>query len=183
MVVPLTLCREPDRETGHAASLAVHRDDQNWLFPFPPNTSWFGAGVHDAVFLSRHTQPISGTADASQRAPTVNQTWLWRSLKNECVYLHSSETSSELRAGVTKWVALYHARTPNEAYGSAQSLQRASHHHPSDSRDVSTVLEAFSSGPERRIGDIDLLMPVEREQVLRGLNDTARPVPCFVLGT
>jgi non-ribosomal peptide synthetase component F len=45
------------------------------------------------------------------------------------------------------------------------------------------VLEAFSSGPERRIGDIDLLMPVEREQVLRGLNDTARPVPCFVLRT
>jgi putative transposase len=58
---------------------------------------------------------------------------LWRSLKYECVYLHSFETSSELRAGVTKWVALYNAqrphsalagRTPNEAYASAQSLPR-----------------------------------------------------------
>jgi putative transposase len=58
---------------------------------------------------------------------------LWRSLKYECVYLHAFETNSELRAGVTKWVALYNARrphsalagrTPNEAYASAQPLPR-----------------------------------------------------------
>jgi putative transposase len=54
---------------------------------------------------------------------------LWRSLKYECVYLHAFETSSEPRAGVTKWVALYNARrphsalagrTPNEAYATTR---------------------------------------------------------------
>jgi putative transposase len=68
---------------------------------------------------------------------------LWRSLKYECVYLHAFETSSELRAGVTKWVALYNARrphsalagrTPNEAYASAQSLPRPGH-----AQDVATT--------------------------------------------
>ncbi len=58
---------------------------------------------------------------------------LWRSLKYKCVYLHAFETGSELQAGVTKWVELYNSRrphsaladrTPNEAYGSAQSLPR-----------------------------------------------------------
>ena len=61
---------------------------------------------------------------------------LWRSLKYECVYLHVFETSSELRAGVTKWIELYNARrphsalagrTPDEAYGSARSLPAPGH--------------------------------------------------------
>jgi putative transposase len=68
---------------------------------------------------------------------------LWRSLKYECVYLHAFETSSELRAGVTKWVDLYNARrphsalagrTPNEAYGSTQLLPRPGH-----AQDVATT--------------------------------------------
>ena len=29
---------------------------------------------------------------------------LWRSLKYECVFLHAFETSSELRAGLTRWI-------------------------------------------------------------------------------
>jgi putative transposase len=67
----------------------------------------------------------------------------WRSLKYECVYLHAFETSSELRAGVTKWVDLYNARrphsalagrTPNEAYGSARLLPRPGH-----AQDVATT--------------------------------------------
>ena len=50
---------------------------------------------------------------------------LWRSLKYECVYLHSFETGSELRAGLAKWIGYYNTRrphstlagsTPDEAY-------------------------------------------------------------------
>jgi putative transposase len=32
---------------------------------------------------------------------------LWRSLKYECVYLHAFETGSELRAGISAWIAFY----------------------------------------------------------------------------
>ena len=51
---------------------------------------------------------------------------LWRSLKYECVYLHTFETGSELRAGLTHWIGYYNGqrphsalagRTPDEAYG------------------------------------------------------------------
>ena len=51
---------------------------------------------------------------------------LWRSLKCECVYLHAFETGSELRVGLTRWIAYYNAdrphsglagQTPDEAYG------------------------------------------------------------------
>ena len=50
---------------------------------------------------------------------------LWRSMKYECVYLHTFETGSELRAGLAKWIGYYNAdrphsglggRTPDEAY-------------------------------------------------------------------
>jgi putative transposase len=50
---------------------------------------------------------------------------LWRSLKYECVYIHSFETGSALRAGLMKWVSFYNTarphsaldgRTPDEAY-------------------------------------------------------------------
>jgi putative transposase len=53
---------------------------------------------------------------------------LWRSLKYECVYLHAFETGSELRVGLTKWIAHYNGqrphtalagRTPDEAYHGA----------------------------------------------------------------
>ncbi len=53
---------------------------------------------------------------------------LWRSLKYECVYLHAFETGSELRAGLTAWIAHYNGqrphtalagRTPDEAYHDA----------------------------------------------------------------
>jgi putative transposase len=52
---------------------------------------------------------------------------LWRSLKYECVYLHSFETGSELRVGLARWIGYYNAdwphsalagRTPDEAYRS-----------------------------------------------------------------
>jgi putative transposase len=68
---------------------------------------------------------------------------LWRSLKYECVYLHVFETGSELRVGVTKWIELYNGRrphsalagrTPNEAYGSTQSLPGPGH-----ARDPATI--------------------------------------------
>ena len=51
---------------------------------------------------------------------------LWRSLKYECVYLHAFETGSELRVGLTRWIAYYNAdrphsglagQTPDEVYG------------------------------------------------------------------
>jgi putative transposase len=51
---------------------------------------------------------------------------LWRSMKYECVYLHASETGSELRVGLTRWIGYYNAdrphlglagQTPDEAYG------------------------------------------------------------------
>jgi putative transposase len=51
---------------------------------------------------------------------------LWRSLKYECVYLHASETGSELRAGLSRWISYYNVRrphstlagrTPDDAYG------------------------------------------------------------------
>jgi len=57
---------------------------------------------------------------------------LWRSLKYECVYLHAFETGSELRAGLSGWIAYYNARrphsglagqTPDEAYA-ADEVER-----------------------------------------------------------
>ncbi len=51
---------------------------------------------------------------------------LWRSLKYECVYLNAFETGSEMRAGISTWLACYNSErphsthgilTPNEAYG------------------------------------------------------------------
>jgi putative transposase len=42
---------------------------------------------------------------------------LWRSLKDECVYLHAFETGSELRAGLTKWIGYYNADRPHSALG------------------------------------------------------------------
>jgi putative transposase len=52
---------------------------------------------------------------------------LWRSLKYECVYLNTFETGSEMRAGISTWLADYNSErphsthgilTPNEAFGS-----------------------------------------------------------------
>lgn len=59
---------------------------------------------------------------------------LWRSLKYECVYLHAFETSSELRAGLSKWIDYYNTRrphstlagrTPDEAYGASVTERMA----------------------------------------------------------
>ncbi len=53
---------------------------------------------------------------------------LWRSLKYECIYLHTFETGSELRAGLSRWIGYYNTRrphstlagrTPDEAYGAS----------------------------------------------------------------
>jgi putative transposase len=40
---------------------------------------------------------------------------LWRSLKYECVYLHSFETGSELRQGLGRWISFYNAQRPHSA--------------------------------------------------------------------
>jgi putative transposase len=54
---------------------------------------------------------------------------LWRSLKYECVYLHTFETGSELRTGLSRWIGYYNAQrphsalagcTPDEAYGTVE---------------------------------------------------------------
>ena len=59
---------------------------------------------------------------------------LWRSLKYECIYLHSFETGSELRAGLTRWIGYYNGqrphsalagRTPDEAYGITDTTRLA----------------------------------------------------------
>ncbi len=42
---------------------------------------------------------------------------LWRSLKNECVYLQAWETGSDARARIRKWVGFYNHRRPNSAHG------------------------------------------------------------------
>ena len=42
---------------------------------------------------------------------------LWRSLKYECVYLHSFETGSELRAGLIRWIGFYNTLRPHSALG------------------------------------------------------------------
>ncbi len=53
---------------------------------------------------------------------------LWRSLKYECIYLHTFETGSKLRAGLSRWIGYYNTRrphstlagrTPDEAYGAS----------------------------------------------------------------
>src|SRR4051812_7349589 len=40
---------------------------------------------------------------------------LWRSLKYECIYLHTFETGSALRAGLREWIGYYNARRPHSA--------------------------------------------------------------------
>ena len=42
---------------------------------------------------------------------------LWRSLKDECVYLHAFETGSDLRAGLSRWIGDYNGRRPHSALG------------------------------------------------------------------
>ncbi|SDX64494.1 Integrase core domain-containing protein [Roseicitreum antarcticum] len=42
---------------------------------------------------------------------------LWRTLKYECVYLHTWETGSQARAGFRKWMVFYNHRRPHKALG------------------------------------------------------------------
>jgi putative transposase len=42
---------------------------------------------------------------------------LWRSLKNECIYLNAFETGSEARAGISRWVSYYNRVRPHSALG------------------------------------------------------------------
>ena len=42
---------------------------------------------------------------------------LWRSLKYECIYLHTWETGSEARDRVAKWIEYYSLKRPRSAYG------------------------------------------------------------------
>jgi putative transposase len=59
---------------------------------------------------------------------------LWRSLKYECIYLHAFETGTDLRAGLTSWIAYYNTRrphstlagrTPDEAYKATGTMKLA----------------------------------------------------------
>ena len=42
---------------------------------------------------------------------------LWRSLKNECVYLHAWSGGREARAGIGKWVKFYNQQRPHSSLG------------------------------------------------------------------
>jgi len=42
---------------------------------------------------------------------------LWRSMKNECVYLHAWETGSEARVGIGKWMEFYNHKRPHSSLG------------------------------------------------------------------
>tara|TARA_B100000780_G_scaffold273836_1_gene237937 strand:+ start:380 stop:1210 length:831 start_codon:yes stop_codon:yes gene_type:complete len=42
---------------------------------------------------------------------------LWRSLKNECIYLNAFETGSQARTGIGKWMAYYNAERPHSTHG------------------------------------------------------------------
>ncbi|MEP5761233.1 MAG: integrase core domain-containing protein [Litoreibacter sp.] len=42
---------------------------------------------------------------------------LWRSLKYECVYLHTFESGSEMREGISKWLSYYNAERPPSTHG------------------------------------------------------------------
>jgi len=42
---------------------------------------------------------------------------LWRSLKYECVYLHTFETGSQAKAGIGKWLVYYNSELPHSAHG------------------------------------------------------------------
>ena len=42
---------------------------------------------------------------------------LWRSLKYECVYLHSWSGGREARAGIGQWITFYNQRRPHSALG------------------------------------------------------------------
>lgn len=58
---------------------------------------------------------------------------LWRSLKYECVYLHSFETGGDAKREIGKWIAYYNAErphsvhgilTPNEAYETMSNVKK-----------------------------------------------------------
>ena len=42
---------------------------------------------------------------------------LWRSLKDECVYLHVLESGSQAKAGIGKWMAYYNTESPHATCG------------------------------------------------------------------
>ena len=48
---------------------------------------------------------------------------LWRSVKYECVYLHTFETGSEARAGIGRWMTYYNAERPHSALGGRTPLE------------------------------------------------------------
>lgn len=59
---------------------------------------------------------------------------LWRSMKDECIYLHAYETGSEARDGISRWVDYYDfdrphsthsGRTPVEVHEAAGDIRLA----------------------------------------------------------
>jgi len=42
---------------------------------------------------------------------------LWRTLTDECVYLHAWETGSETKAAIRKWMTFYNHQRPHSALG------------------------------------------------------------------
>jgi putative transposase len=42
---------------------------------------------------------------------------LWRSVKYECVYLHASETGSQAKADIGRWIPFYNYHRPHTAHG------------------------------------------------------------------
>lgn len=43
--------------------------------------------------------------------------WFYRNFKYECVFLHASESRSQTKAGVGKWMELYNSTRPHSALG------------------------------------------------------------------
>jgi putative transposase len=51
---------------------------------------------------------------------------LWRSVNDECVYLHAFNKGADLRAGLSRWMAYYNTRRPHSAL-SRQTPDEAYH--------------------------------------------------------
>ncbi|MBK8173921.1 MAG: transposase [Rhodospirillales bacterium] len=75
---------------------------------------------------TRAASPSAPPSPAGWRAPTFGSRWtadgcnvfierLWRSLKDEDVYLKGYADGREARVGITSWIGFYNGRRPHQA--------------------------------------------------------------------
>ena len=79
-----------------------------------------GQGSQFTSFVWTHRLKRAGTRismDGNRCIDNAVTERLWRTLKNECVYLHAWKTGSQAKAAIDQWITFYNHRRPHTAHG------------------------------------------------------------------